>query len=176
MQFESYVRHDAVGLAELVASGDATAKELLSAARERAAAVNPRINAIVRFMDREADARAGDEALSGPLAGVPFLLKDLFQDYAGVPTSEGSRAMRDWPAEHNATVVDHWLDAGLVVFGKTNTPEFGSKGITESKLWGPARNPWDLSRTPGGSSSRSTSCPSSRSSATVASTPACTSG
>lgn len=151
MDFDTYSQYDAVGLAELVASGGTTAAELLAAARARAKAVNPRINAIVRFMDAEADARAA-EPLSGPFAGVPFLLKDLFQDYAGVPTSQGSRAMRDWPAAHNATVVDRWLDAGVVVFGKTNSPEFGAKGITEPDVWGPTRNPWDVARTPGGSS------------------------
>lgn len=151
MDFDQYSQHDAVGLAELVASGSATAAELLGAARARAAAVNPRINAIVRRMDAEADARAA-EPLSGPFAGVPFLLKDLFQDYAGVPTSQGSRSMKDWVATENATIVDRWLDAGLVIFGKTNTPEFGAKGITEPEVWGPARNPWDASRTTGGSS------------------------
>ncbi len=151
MDFDTYAQHDAVGLAALVASGDTTAADLLAVARERAADVNPKLNAIVRAMDEEADARAASE-LSGPFAGVPFLLKDLFQDYAGVPTSQGSRAMKAWPAVKNATVVDRWLEAGLVVFGKTNTPEFGAKGITEPLVWGPARNPWDLSRTPGGSS------------------------
>ncbi len=151
MDFDTYLLHDAVGLAQLVASGDTTAPELLALARARAKAVNPKLSAIVRFMDAEADARAA-EPLTGPFAGVPFLLKDLFQDYAGVPTSQGSRSMHGWTPDANATVVDRWLGAGLVVFGKTNTPEFGAKGITESKLWGPARNPWDTSRTTGGSS------------------------
>lgn len=151
MDFQDYAAHDATGLAELVAAGETTAADLLAAARRRAAAVNPRLNAIVRFMDAEADARVGED-LSGPFAGVPFLLKDLFQDYAGVPTSQGSQAMQAWPATAHATVVERWLAAGLVVFGKTNTPEFGAKGITESRAWGPARNPWDLSRTTGGSS------------------------
>ena len=151
MELDAYLEHDAVGLAQLVAAGDAAAPELLAVARARAAAVNPKVNAIVRFMDAEADARAAEE-LSGPFAGVPFLLKDLFQDYAGVPTSQGSRAMQSWVPVTNAAVVDRWLDAGLVIFGKTNTPEFGAKGITESTLWGPARNPWDRARTTGGSS------------------------
>lgn len=151
MDFAQYSQHDAVGLAELVASGETTAADLLAAARARAAAVNPKINAIVRLMDAEADARV-QEQLTGPFAGVPFLLKDLFQDYADVPTSQGSRSMKDWPATHHATIVQRWLDAGLVIFGKTNTPEFGAKGITEPVAWGPTRNPWDLSRTSGGSS------------------------
>jgi amidase len=151
MDVTEYVSYDALGLAELVAGGQVSAAELLAVARERAAAVNPRINAIVREMRPEADARVA-EALTGPLAGVPFLVKDLAQDYAGVPTSSGSRALATLPAAEHATVVQRWLDAGLVIFGKTNCPEFGAKGITEPDLFGPARNPWALDRTPGGSS------------------------
>ncbi len=83
---------------------------------------------------------------------MPFLIKDLHQDYAGHPTSGGSRSLAKVVAGEHATVVQRWIDAGLVIFGKTNTPEFGAKGITEPELFGPARNPWDLGRTPGGSS------------------------
>src|SRR6202008_2093687 len=90
--------------------------------------------------------------LSGPFAGVPFLLKDLRQDIAGIPTSSGCRALAGRRAQHTSTVAQRWLDAGLVIFGKTTTPEFGSKAVTEAELFGPTRNPWDLGRTPGGSS------------------------
>ena len=153
MNFDEYRRHDGLGLAGLVQSGEVTPAELLTLAQERAEAVNPRVNAIVRRMDAEAEARLADPAgLSGPFAGVPFLIKDLAQDYAGLPTSWGSRSLAQIPAAAHATVVQRWLDAGLVIFGKTNTPEFGAKGITEPELFGPARNPWDLGRTPGGSS------------------------
>jgi Asp-tRNA(Asn)/Glu-tRNA(Gln) amidotransferase A subunit family amidase len=151
MDFEEYQRYDGLGLAELVARGDVSAAELLAAARARTAAVNPRVNAVVHEMKRDADERAAG-ALSGPFAGVPFLIKDLAQDYAGVPTSWGSRSLASIPAAENSTVVERWQGAGLVIFGKTNTPEFGAKGITEPELYGPARNPWDTSRTPGGSS------------------------
>ncbi len=89
---------------------------------------------------------------TGPFAGVPFLIKDLAQDYAGLPTSQGSRALQSTPVAQHATVVRRWIDAGLVIFGKTNLPEFGAKAITEPVAWGPARNPWNLNRTPGGSS------------------------
>lgn len=147
MDFEEYRSYDATGLAGLVADGQVTADELLTLARDRAAQVNPRINAIVRDVPA-----APADAPSGPFTGVPFLIKDLAQDYAGLPTSAGSRALRSTPVPAHATIVQRWLDAGLVIFGKTNTPEFGAKGITEPELWGPARNPWDLSRTPGGSS------------------------
>ncbi|OBK22877.1 amidase [Mycobacterium asiaticum] len=147
MDFDEYRRYDATGLAKLVADKEVTAAELLTLARERAAEVNPRINAIVRDIPvAPADQR------QGPFAGVPFLIKDIAQDYAGLPTSQGSRALMSTPVAEHATVVQRWLDAGLVIFGKTNLPEFGAKGITESEAWGPARNPWDLQRTPGGSS------------------------
>jgi amidase len=157
MDTAEYLRYDALGLAELVATGEVSAAELLALARERAAAVNPRINAIVREMRPEADARAAG-TLTGPFAGVPFLIKDLAQDYAGVPTSSGCRALSTRPAGEHATVVQRWLDAGLVIFGKTNCPEFGAKGITEPDLFGPARNPWALGRTPGGSTRIPAAC------------------
>jgi amidase len=148
---EDYASHDGLGLAELVARRAVSPTELLNAARARADAVNPRINAIVRGMDAVADERAAS-ALDGPFAGVPFLIKDLHQEYAGFPCAGGCRALATRPAERHATVVERWLAAGLVVFGATNTPEFGAKAITEATLYGAARNPWDQTRTPGGSS------------------------
>jgi amidase len=144
---DSYLSHDAVALAQLVRSGEAEPGELLAAARTRAAEVNSRINAIVTEV--EPVTRAAHDAA---FAGVPFLIKDLHQDLAGYPTSNGSRSLAAVPATETATVVQRWLDAGLVIFGKTNTPEFGAKGITEPQLFGPARNPWNTDHTPGGSS------------------------
>ena len=156
--FKDYLDYDATGLAGLVARGDVSALELLDAALARAEAVDPKLNAICIPMHEIARERARalamprDGAAARPFQGVPFLLKDLSQHYAGVPTTAGSRALRDWkPAAHSSTV-QRFLDAGLVIFGKTATPEFALKAITESKLWGPTRNPWDLARTPGGSS------------------------
>lgn len=147
MRFDEYRSHDATGLAKLVADKQITASELLALARERAATVNPKINAIVRDVPA-----TPSEQLTGPFAGVPFLIKDLAQDYAGLPSSAGSRSLVDTPATEHATVVQRWIDAGLVIFGKTNLPEFGAKGVSEPQLWGPARNPWNLAHTPGGSS------------------------
>jgi amidase len=146
-----YLQHDGLALGELVTTGQATAADLLAAARTRAHAVNPAINAICTWLDDHADQRATRQ-LSGPFAGVPFLLKDLHQHLAGFPTSDGCRALAGRRSTHTSTVVQRWLDAGVVIFGKTNTPEFGSKGVTEPALSGPTRNPWDLDRTPGGSS------------------------
>jgi Asp-tRNA(Asn)/Glu-tRNA(Gln) amidotransferase A subunit family amidase len=151
MDEADYLKHDGLGLAGLVAAGEVTAAELLAAARRRADAVDPAVNALTTRLDEHADKRV-TETLAGPFAGVPFLLKDLSQDLAGQPTSSGCRALAGTVSERTSTVVQRWLDAGLVVFGRTNTPEFGAKGITEPELFGPTRNPWDLERTPGGSS------------------------
>ena len=154
MKYDDYAGHDALGLAALVASGQATPAELLDAALARQAAVNPAINAVVRDLAEPArrQARAAPPAAPGPFHGVPFLLKDLFQDLRGVPSSCGSRALAGTPMPEDSDVVRLWQQAGLVIFGKTNTPEFGSKNVTEPTAFGPTRNPWDLTRTPGGSS------------------------
>ena len=152
MQDTEYVRHDGLGLAELVRNKDVSAAELLDDARRRADRVDSELGSICRRLDGLADERAQGGGLSGAFAGVPFLLKDLHQDIAGVPTTNGCRALAQHVPTRTSTVVQRWLDAGLVVFGKTNTPEFGSKGVTEPALFGPTRNPWDRGRTPGGSS------------------------
>ncbi len=151
MKYTEYRAFDATGLAELVARREVSPAELLETAIARAEQVNGQINAIVRPM-YDIARRRSDQRLDGPLAGVPFLIKDLMQDYAGVPTGSGSRSMRNHVATAHSAVVQRWLDAGLVIFGKTNTPEFGAKGITEPEANGVTRNPWDLGHTPGGSS------------------------
>jgi Asp-tRNA(Asn)/Glu-tRNA(Gln) amidotransferase A subunit family amidase len=152
MQLEEYMSLDATALAELIEDKQVTAAELLALARQRADAVNPRLNAIVCRLDGVADRQAADPNLSGPFAGVPFLLKDLGQEYRGYATSCGSRSLANDVADRHALVTQRFLDAGLVIFGKTNTPEFGAKGVTEPDYWGPARNPWNTEHTPGGSS------------------------
>ncbi|HEU0195731.1 MAG TPA: amidase [Nevskiaceae bacterium] len=151
--FKEYGQYDATGLAELIARGEVSSTEVLDAALARATAVNPKINAIICPMTDIARARA-KQALNGPFAGVPFLVKDLFQEYAGVPCAMGNKALKQAaiPAPEHAEITKRWLAAGVVIFGRTNAPEFGAKGITEPDAWGPTRNPWDLSRTPGGSS------------------------
>jgi amidase len=150
--FKEYMRYDATGLAALMAQGEVSSTEVLEAALARAAQVNPKLAAICIPMEAVARDRA-KQALHGPFAGVPFLLKDIAQDYAGVPTTAGSRALRHWTPEHHAEVVNRFLAAGLVIFGKTATPEFAFKGETAPLIWDePTRNPWDLQRTPGGSS------------------------
>lgn len=151
MNFDDYVRRDALGLAALVASGEVSAGELLECAIARAEAVNPRINAIVRPLYDYAR-RTVSGPLSGPFAGVPFLLKDLMADFAGEPTSGGSRFFTGYVPKSDSELVKRYKAAGLVIFGKTNTPELGLTPFTEPSLYGPTRNPWNLERTPGGSS------------------------
>lgn len=150
---------DAIGQAALAASGEVSAVELLEAAIIRVEATRT-LNAVVTdLFDRgRAQAAALDESgvlrneQAGPLAGVPFLLKDLGAALAGAREAMGSRALRDHVATENAWTVDRYLDAGLVVFGKTNTPEWGNHCTTEPLLFGPTINPWSPSVTPGGSS------------------------
>ncbi|MET0287303.1 MAG: amidase, partial [Polyangiales bacterium] len=148
-----YLRHDATGLAELVSRGEVTAFELLERAIACAERENPRLNGIVTPFHALARARARS-TLKGPFAGVPFLLKDLFQSYAGVPASWGNKARKKapQPAIEHDEITRRWLAAGVVPFGMTNTPEFGAKGITEPEAWGPSRNPWHAEHVPGGSS------------------------
>jgi amidase len=148
---QEYIALDGLGLAEAVAAGEVKAAELLQLAQARADLVNPAVNAIVTRLDQRAEQQVTGD-LGGPFAGVPFLIKDLHQDLAGTTSSDGCRALANRTASDTSTVVQRWLDAGLVIFGKTNTPEFGSKGVTEPELFGPTRNPWDLDRTSGGSS------------------------
>lgn len=152
MHLDEYLSLDATALAELVERKQVTPAELLAVARQRADAVNPRLNAIVSRLDDVADRQAADPHLHGAFAGVPFLIKDLDQEYRGFPTSGGSRSLANDVADQHALVTQRFVDAGLVIFGKTNTPEFGAKGVTEPEYWGPARNPWNPQRTPGGSS------------------------
>lgn len=152
MRMDEYLSHDATRLAALVRNRDVTPRELLDLARARAEAVNPEVNAVVRVFGEVADERAVDAALRGPFAGVPFLIKDLGQEYRGVVTSSGSRSLRNNVATEHALVTQRFLDAGLVIFGQTNASEFGMKAVTEPDVWGPARNPWNQSHTPGGSS------------------------
>lgn len=151
MKQAEYVRHDAIALAALVRTGEVQPAELLDLALAQADRVQPALRALTRRMDVQARAQIA-RGPAGPLAGVPFLLKDGLQDYAGVPTGLGSRSMQRWvPAQH-AAVTRRFLDAGLVVFGKTNLPEFGLKGVSDSALHGAVSNPWDLTRNAGGSS------------------------
>ena len=151
MNFTEYLKCDAVALAECVARRETTAEELLELALRQSARAQPKTNAVCRLMDGEARAQLA-KPLRGPFAGVPFLIKDCAQDYAGLPTSYASRSLAEAAASEHAHVVRRYLEAGLVIFGKTNLPELALKGVTDSRLFGRASNPWNVERTPGGSS------------------------
>lgn len=150
---------DATAQAELVAKGELTARELSEAAIDRIEKLDGSLNAVIhrrfeRALD-EIDAGLAD----GPFHGVPFLIKDLFADSAGDPAHQGNRALRDagWKAERDSWLVARLRAAGFAFLGRTNTPEFGLVPVTEPAAYGPCRNPWDLSYSPGGSSGGSAS-------------------
>ena len=146
-----YRNYDALGLAALIREGAVSATEVLETALTLAHARNPTLNAVTRFLEEPAR-EAADRALPDtPLAGVPFLIKDLVY-MAGVPCTYGSRLYAENVPDHDATVVSRYRDAGLVIFGRTNTPEFGLNVATEPALFGPTRNPWNTDHVPGGSS------------------------
>jgi amidase len=151
MRHDEYLRLDATAMAAAVARGEVSAPELLALARAQMAHVQPRLNALLRPLDELAEAQlAGPPA--GALAGVPFLVKDSVLDVAGVPTSYGSRAMRAIVPTVHAAPLRRLLAAGAVVFGKTNLPELGLKGVSDSREFGRVSNPWNLERVAGGSS------------------------
>jgi len=147
-----YDTHDATGLAALVRAGELTPGELLEAAGARMRARNEALNAVVfEWMDRAHD-HSADGAAQGPFAGVPFLLKNLWTPLEGTPITNGSRLFEGHRSQTTGTIVERILDAGLVPFGRGNAPELGISATTEPLYHGPTHNPWDLSRTPGGSS------------------------
>ena len=147
-----YARHDALGLADLVRRKQVTPAELVAAAFGAIDAVNPALNAVTRRIERQAAEQLAVLAGDAPLAGVPFLLKDLTVSYAGVPTDCGSRLFKGIVKRHDSEILRRWKRAGLIAIGKTNTPEIGSNGSTEPIATGATRNPWNLGHTTGGSS------------------------
>jgi amidase len=145
---------DAVGQAELVRTGQVTPLELAEAAIDRIERLNPILNAVVTPMFEQARAAAA-RPLANPgsvLAGVPFLLKDLGATLAGTLQTRGSRAFRGHVSEYGSELARRQQAAGLILVGKTSSPEFGNHSTTEPALYGPTRNPWDPRRTAGGSS------------------------
>jgi amidase len=152
MKFEEYRKHDATSLAALVKNKEVTPAELLDLAIARTEEVNPKINSVVTKFYDKAKEQLKQLDINAPLAGVPFLLKDLGPQLKGTPYSAGSRIFNGYISPENSVVTDKALKAGLLIFGKSNVPEFGLTPFTESELWGPARNPWNTEHTTGGSS------------------------
>lgn len=150
--FAEYTKYDGLGLAELVRRKEVAPIDLVEEAIRRIEALNPRLNAVIHKMYDSARKAARAPLPEGPFAGVPFLLKDLVATCANEPMRKGCRFFSNYVPDHDTELVVRYRAAGLIIVGKTNVPEFGLTPVTEPDLFGPCRNPWDLARTPGGSS------------------------
>jgi amidase len=158
--FREYGSHDALGLAELVKKREIKPEELLDEAIQRTEQV-AEINAVVLNHYERARDQIRSGLPDGPFKGVPFLIKD-FTALKGTPTTYGSNFFVGAIADHDSTLVERYLNSGLVIYGKTNTPEFGLTLTTEPRLYGPCRNPWDLEHSTGGSSGGSAAAVAAR--------------
>jgi amidase len=155
MAFSEYASHDGIGLAELVRNGEVTASELVEEAISRIEKHNPTLNAVIYKMyelARDVAQRQPPTGRGGPFQGVPFLLKDILGDHAGVPTTQATRILQGIAATEDAELTARYKRAGLIPLGKTNVPEIGTMPTTESTTYGPAHNPWNPDHSTGGSS------------------------
>jgi len=150
--FHDYDDYDGLGLAELVRRGDVSPDDLLDTAMARVTERNPRVNAFAALFEQRArdDIRAGLPA--GPFRGVPFALKDLFMQFKGEVSGNGSRFWDGAVATHDSELFARYRRAGFAIFGKTTTSELGLGPATETRACGVTRNPWNLGHTSGGSS------------------------
>jgi amidase len=144
--------NDTMGLAALVAAGEVSAIELVDASISRIEVRNPVLNAVVAERFDRARTEAVELNATGPVAGVPFLVKDLECDVADLPSTRGSRLYADVIAAEDCELTARFKAAGLIILGNTNTPEFGKNASTEPLLHGPAHNPWNTGYSTGGSS------------------------
>lgn len=150
--FSNYDDFDGLGLADLVAKGEVSAEDLLGEAIIRTETLNPQLNAVTQKHYDLARQAIANGLPDGPFKGVPFLLKDLGVGLKGTVTSGSCKLFETHVADHDTTMVERHKAAGLVIFGKTNTPEFGLTATTEPALFGPARNPHNKDYSTGGSS------------------------
>ncbi|WP_028389451.1 amidase [Legionella fairfieldensis] len=152
MQLSDYCKQDAHSLAELIKAKQISPEQALDYALKRMHEVNPQLNAITidchDWALKHLQEMRGDE----PFYGVPVLVKDLGFTLQGVPYSAGSRFFAGTVPSLTSDFIERLLEVGMLPFAKTNVPELGLSYVTESALWGPCRNPYDLTRTPGGSS------------------------
>lgn len=150
-----FLAADATGQAELIRTGQVSPREAVQAAADRIAETNPAVNAVIHeWVDRAVDEATRNAPGDGPFAGVPLLLKDSLCHTAGDPHTEGSQALKSigWREPADCDLAARFRTAGFRFIGKTNTPEFAGIGTTEPTAYGATRNPWDLSRSVGGSS------------------------
>jgi Asp-tRNA(Asn)/Glu-tRNA(Gln) amidotransferase A subunit family amidase len=152
MRFDEYRRFDATALAGLIARREISAGEVLELAIARAEEVHPAINAVVHRQYESARRAVAAGLPQGPLAGVPFLIKDLGFFETGEPATFGSSLFKAFIADHESAYVSRCKRAGLVVIGRSSSPEFGLNPSTEPRLYGACRNPWNVAYSPGGSS------------------------
>ncbi len=153
MHVTDFSHYDGLGLAELVKTKQVSAKELLEDVQELSNRLNPDLNAIIRTrFERAFDEASEIKGLEKPFIGVPILLKDLSQAIAGEKITAGTRMLKDRQALMDSHFVAKIREAGFLIAGQTSSPEFGLKNVTEPSLYGPARNPWNLAHSPGGSS------------------------
>jgi len=150
--FPEFHKYDGLGLSELVRTKQISPAELVEEAISRIEAQNPKINAVIYKTYDQAHKVAQGSLPDAPFKGVPFLLKDMHATVEGVPTSCGTRMLKDVLQPHDSEIVRRYRAAGLIILGKTNVPEFSLLPYTEPEVFGPTHNPWDLTRTVGGSS------------------------
>jgi amidase len=152
MTFDEYRLHDALGLADLIRTRQVSRQEVLDAMLRRLEAVNPVVNAITYLHQPALDPGAPCVGADGPFAGVPWFMKDLHAPVRGIPLTHGSRFFAGQVFDFDAETVTRLRQAGFLILGRTNTPEFGMNVSTEPVVAGPTRNPWNLAHSAGGSS------------------------
>ncbi len=152
MQSQDYFNQDATGLAGLIKTGQVSALEALDNAISQIEKLNPVYNAVVECCYDQARADIAAMNRSAPFAGVPYLIKDLHTHVAGTHLTQGCRFFRGNLSHRDSDLVQRLRRAGFIIVGRTNSPEFGLNITTEPVLFGATRNPWDIARSPGGSS------------------------
>jgi amidase len=150
--FPEYDQFDGIGLAKLIKEGKISSVEVCEEAICRAEKLNPKLNAIVTKTYDLARETAKSPCSDAPFCGVPFLLKDAHHALKGFPMSCGSVLLKTYAPQYDAEIVHRFKKAGLVILGKTNTPEFKLAYVTEPRAFGPTRNPWNPDYSCGGSS------------------------
>jgi amidase len=160
--FPEFGNYDGLGLGELVRTKQVAPAELVEEAIRRIEAHNPRLNAVIGKMYEQARKAAQEAVPDGPFQGVPFLLKDMHATVEGVPTCSGTSMLKDITQPHDSEITRRYRAAGVILLGKTNVPEFSLLPYTEPEAFGPTNNPWDLSRTAGGSSGGSAAAVAAR--------------
>jgi len=160
--FEEILDLDATAQAELIRRKEIKPIELVEATIERVEKLNPDLNLVITTLFDEAKTAAAGKIPDGPFAGVPFLMKDIGAFLAGAPMSMGTALLKGFVPDHDSELTKRFKRAGLIIIGKTNTPEFGLMPTTEPRLFGPSRNPWDIDKTTGGSSGASAAAVASR--------------